>query len=576
MKPSDIESTNVKTRVGENNFIQSNLFFFSFISLIILGMICLNGCSEDDSLNLSTDSLEFQCSDENKTFSIESNIAWTVDCGEAAWLTVSPPSGSDNAIITVTTEENTSISPREAIITVSGGGFTKTVNIVQGGFVASFSVSTTSLTFTSSAEQKSFNVTSNIGWSIYQGASTTGWLTISPTSGTKDGTITVNTTANTSVNARKATITFYADKISQNVELTQSGGDASLAVSSSSLKFSSSFSLSQTFTVTSNTNWNISKGDATWFTVSPTSGSSFRTITVNASANTSASPRTGTITITADGKTETISVTQEEYIPVLTVSSEPSFSFLSYSSEMRVTVTSNTRWTVSSSASSWLTVSPSDGSNNGAFTIKASGNALKSPREATITVSGGGITRTIKVTQSGAEPYVGVSKNYLYFSNTANTSTISVYSNTDWTIKSSASWLTVSPLSGSNDEVITINATANLTTSHREATITVSGGGDISTINVSQWEAVDKGSIVFWISNNFACGYVNVTLSGHGTKTITGFYYSGAPSCGDEHTATFTDLPIGTYTYTASCGSRTWSGTVTRTESCHGVRLSSN
>ena len=483
MKPSKIESTNAKIRVRKNNFILYNLFF----SLFILGMICLNGCSEKDSLGLSTDSLEFHCNGEKKTFMIESNIGWTVDCGESTWLTVSSSSGSNNGNITVTAEENTSKSPREAIVTVSGQGIIKTINVTQGGFVASITVSPTSLTFISSAEQKTFNITSNTKWTVKQSAGSGTWLSASPTSGTKDGTITVNTTANTSVDARTATITVTADEITQTVEVTKAGADAFLTVSDSSIKFDG--------------------GD--------------------------------------------------------------------YTHRHTLNITSNTSWEVKSSKS-WLSVSRSSGSNNGAVTITADSYTVKKiEREAIITVSGGGITRTIKVIQMGIEDALSLgSSSTLYFKNDeVSGKNVAVFSNINWTVTSSASWLTVSPSSGSDDGVITAYVSGNLTESDRSATITVSGSGITRTIDVTQWRAIARGSIVFWTSSVFTYGSISVTLSGHGTKEIRGFYYSGTPSCGDQYTATFRDLPIGTYSYTASAGSYSWSGTVKRTNDCHSVKL---
>lgn len=69
---------------------------------------------------------------------------------------------------------------------------------------------------------------------------------------------------------------------------------------------------------------------------------------------------------------------------------------------MTVTVSSNVPWSVSSN-SAWLTVSPASGSNNGSFTISATANDNTSfARTDTVTVSGGGISRTISVTQAAA------------------------------------------------------------------------------------------------------------------------------------------------------------------------------
>jgi (4-O-methyl)-D-glucuronate---lignin esterase len=64
-------------------------------------------------------------------------------------------------------------------------------------------------------------------------------------------------------------------------------------------------------------------------------------------------------------------------------------------------ITSNTSWTVTDNQS-WLTVSPTSGSNNGTVTVTAQENTGASARTATVTVSATGVpSRTVTVTQSG-------------------------------------------------------------------------------------------------------------------------------------------------------------------------------
>ncbi len=54
------------------------------------------------------------------TFNITATLTtWSI-IDDGAWLTVSPASGTTDATITVTAEENTSTSARSATVTVSG------------------------------------------------------------------------------------------------------------------------------------------------------------------------------------------------------------------------------------------------------------------------------------------------------------------------------------------------------------------------------------------------------------------------------------------------------------------------
>ncbi|MBK9418106.1 MAG: hypothetical protein IPN62_12665 [Flavobacteriales bacterium] len=65
------------------------------------------------------------------------------------------------------------------------------------------------------------------------------------------------------------------------------------------------------------------------------------------------------------------------------------------------TVSSNVNWSVASS-SSWISVSPTASSNSGTINVYASTNSSSNSRSGVVSISGGGITRTISVSQSGA------------------------------------------------------------------------------------------------------------------------------------------------------------------------------
>ena len=80
--------------------------------------------------------------------------------------------------------------------------------------------------------------------------------------------------------------------------------------------------------------------------------------------------------------------------------SPASSSYTSSAGSATVNVTSNVGWTVSDNQS-WLSTSLAGGSNNGSFQISVIANTEASSRTGTVTVTGGGITRTITITQAG-------------------------------------------------------------------------------------------------------------------------------------------------------------------------------
>lgn len=88
--------------------------------------------SDDDTFEVSVSKLTFESEVFEKTFSIKSDIAWTIT-SDATWCKVSSASGSGDATIVVTVEENESvIDPRSAKLTLTAEGFSPvTISVNQ-------------------------------------------------------------------------------------------------------------------------------------------------------------------------------------------------------------------------------------------------------------------------------------------------------------------------------------------------------------------------------------------------------------------------------------------------------------
>lgn len=261
------------------------------------------------------------------------------------------------------------------------------------------SVTPSNRNVTAPAGSTTFAVTSTCAWTA---SSNQTWCTISPASGTGNGTITANYTQNTSINPRTANITVTVAGLTPVVvTVTQAGAACSLSVSPSNQNVSAA-SGTTTFTVTSNSSWTVSES-VTWLSVSPTSGTGNGSFTVTYNANTGAQ-RVGTISVSASGcTTVNVTVTQEAGC-TLTVS--PSNQNVSAASGTTTfTVTSNSSWTVSESET-WLSVSPTSGSGNGNFTVTYNANT-GAQRIGNISVSATGCT-SVPVTVTQAAPGIQV------------------------------------------------------------------------------------------------------------------------------------------------------------------------
>ncbi|MGD0591269.1 MAG: endo-1,4-beta-xylanase [Bacteroidota bacterium] len=117
---------------------------------------------------------------------------------------------------------------------------------------------------------------------------------------------------------------------------------------------------------------------------------------------------------------------------------------------------------------------------------------------------GGGSTLSVSTTSLS----VGAAAN--------STGSFSVTSNTSWTVSSNQTWLTVSPISGSNNGTVTVTAQQNTGTSTRSATVTVSATGATSqTVTVTQ--AGTGGGTT-----------ININVGGSATGSFSADeYYSG-------------------------------------------------
>lgn len=156
-----------------------------------------------------------------------------------------------------------------------------------------------------------------------------------------------------------------------------------------------------------------------------------------------------------------------------------------------VTVNSNGNWTAHSSAT-WLTRSPSSGNGNGSIAANVDlSSAPVGTNNATITITSGGVVRTISVTLTVSAASLTASLNSVTYTATQGAANpaaqaIAINSNGMWSVSDDASWLSLSPRSGSNNGTITASVnTATATQGNNETTITVKSGDITRTIRVT-------------------------------------------------------------------------------------------
>ena len=324
------------------------------------------------------------------TFSITSNTTWNIT-DNATWLTLSTASGSGDATLTASYSANPTIIQRVATITITEGSISREVTVTQTAGAAVLTVTPSNRDVANSSGSTTFSITSNTSWNITDNAT---WLTLSTASGSGDATLTASYSANPTIVQRVATITITDGSISREVTVTQAAGAAVLTATPSNRDVANN-SGSTTFSITSNTSWNITD-NATWLTLSTASGSGDATLTASYSANPTTVQRVAIITITDGAISREVTVTQAQTNQLdITPTNQL---VLNTSGSTTFEITSNVNWTVSDNVN-WLSVSPTVTSGNKTLTATYTGNPSTTQRIGIISITGGGISKNVTVTQ---------------------------------------------------------------------------------------------------------------------------------------------------------------------------------
>jgi hypothetical protein len=321
------------------------------------------------------------------------------------------------------------------------------------------------------AGSTTFAVTSNSSWTVVSDQT---WCTVTPSSGSGNGTITANYTVNTLTTSRVANITTTVSGISPVVvTITQAGATPTLTVTPANQNVPATPAGSTTFAVTSNSSWTV-VSDQTWCTVNP-SGSGNGTITANYTVNPLTTSRVANITTTVSGISPVVvTVTQAGATPTLTVT-PANQNVTAPAGTTNFDVSSNSVWTVASDQT-WCTPTPS-GSGDGTIVATYTENTSVSQRIATLTVLVSGIPPVmVTVTQSGTAPELTVTPPSQTVTAPAGLTNFTVTSNSDWIANSDVIWCSVTP-SGTGSGTLVATYQANPSTAIRTANITVTVSG---------------------------------------------------------------------------------------------------
>lgn len=515
-----------------------------YVFLCILVLSSLNSCSdtyeegsyaeaEEYYISLSA-AHDFTVNPEGGSLSLSvgtpNSINWNMS-DLPSWINASSRWGAGNSNVTLDVLENPSFTEsRIAVLHISANGgnqwsVSRPITISQNPRSKKLEMSseTGSFSYSYSSRSVTLSISSNIEWEIASDAS---FVTFSKKSGIGDATITmyvaayssddaVNREANISLMEKSTRNVFQRATVKQsakgvtrhtdNVDFTDAGGSISKTNLGNTV---------EGFTASS---------DASWLTVTPTSGTGSIGITMKADANTTTSNRTATVTVNIKGSSTpfyVFYVTQAAKSVTFTLS-ENSHSFGCYKAETYPKITSNVAWKAESSDESWLTVSPTSGTGDATLTVSAtSDNPNTNSRKGTISFTYDGQTKTYNVTQASAG--ITLSNDLFTFDADGGSKYLVISGTGSWTITKDVTWLTLNKTYGNDAEDIKLTASKNTSTSSRFGNVTIkSQNGITHTARIEQ-----KGATADYITispekvhfdakgNNTTTRMIDVSASG--------------------------------------------------------------
>ena len=226
------------------------------------------------------------------------------------------------------------------------------------------------------------------------------WVSLSATTGTGDGIITVTAEPNTISEMRRANVTVVSGSLSRRVIVTQEAGEdpVSISISPDSLFVSASGGL-QHLSITANSDWRLVSSDEEWISFLTSSGTGDAELDIIVDLNESSEGRMGTVSIYHNLMMMGSVVVVQEGRPNIFETDVTELEVRPEGGEYTIQLTANQSWTTNSD-SEWMTCTPESGNGNCALIVHV--EAMESPRPR---------TGSIKIVGStGARIYVTVNQ----------------------------------------------------------------------------------------------------------------------------------------------------------------------
>ena len=325
---------------------------------------------------------------------------WTAST-EDDWVTLSATSGSGNMELTVAVTENEMESQaREGKVKfLSESGEYVFLNIKQDGAPDPHYLEVMPMTIEldKDGEVVEVAISCSDDWTASVQAN---WVSLSVTSGTGDGTITLTAEPNPISETRMTSLRVISGSLSQNVTIRQEAGEEPVTITISPDTLYTAYTGGfEHFSITANSNWTLATSDS-WIDLTTSSGTGNANLSIILDQNNSAEQRVGVVDIMHNFSVMARLIVVQEGRPVVLETDITEIHANSEGGSYTVVVTSNQTWNIETSVG-WLSCTPSSGNGNGEFLVKITPLVSISERSTEIHINGSyGSHLVIPVTQT--------------------------------------------------------------------------------------------------------------------------------------------------------------------------------
>lgn len=241
--------------------------------LLSVAVLCLIGCANKsgdnpkDSIVLSEEQLRLEAAQSVHTVDVTASGKWSAQ-SDAEWCSVTCASTQ----LLVTTESNTSTTPRECVIVASCGKADAVLTVSQA-CDKGFSVEPSSITVGYSSSEHTLGVTSSRSWNVTCEES---WLSVEPNSGNGSGNVTVKVAGNEKAEKRVARLVFkYIESGAVKtceVAVEQAAADGKITIQSDTVRLENK-AATTTVEFDAVGEWTVTQSEkCDWMEVSPLEG----------------------------------------------------------------------------------------------------------------------------------------------------------------------------------------------------------------------------------------------------------------------------------------------------------------